>query len=132
VEIVDRDATIIVPLHVACRAHCDQAGEICVAPGDVLCGVCRDDPDACAGDGDCDAGQVCIATAPPPCPCDGTPALVCAPACGDDADCARGETCGDTGRCVRPSCGSDADCGGDFCVLGRCYDERGSCQLPPP
>lgn len=135
VEIVDRDVTVTVPLRpTPCRRHadCRAAGEVCVAPDGFLCGICRDDPDDCAGDGDCDAGQVCVPTRLPICPCDGSPALGCAPACRADADCARGESCAGDGRCVRPSCESDADCGGGVCVLGRCYDERGSCQLPPP
>ena len=135
VEIVDRDVTITIPLRrPSCRRHadCGTAGAQCVAPDGFLCGVCRDDPDACVGDRDCEAAQVCVPTRERICPCDGSPALVCAPACAVDADCARGERCGGDGRCVRPTCRDDGDCGGDVCVLGRCYDERGSCQLPPP
>jgi hypothetical protein len=132
VEIVDRDVTVVVPRHVPCTTGCDREGAICVAPDGFLCGVCRDDPDECTDNAACGTGRVCIPTGLQICPCDGSPALVCAPACGSDADCARGETCGDDGRCMRPACADDADCGADFCVLGRCYDERGSCQLPPP
>jgi hypothetical protein len=133
VEIVDRDVTLTVSF-AACRqgADCGNTGALCIAPDEFLCGVCRDDPDDCAADGECDAGQVCIPTAVRICPCDGSPALVCAPACGTDTDCAPGEHCQGAGRCVRPGCAADADCGGDVCVRGHCYDRFGSCQLPPP
>jgi hypothetical protein len=133
VEVSDRDVGLTVPLHVPCRAtpDCDEAGGVCVAPGGSAgCGVCVDEPDACRGDGDCDGAKVCVPDPQASCPCDGTPPLVCAPACGGDGDCTRGERCADDGRCVRPSCASD--CGDDYCVLGGCYDERGSCQLPRP
>ena len=118
----------------SCRedADCRDPGRQCVAPDGLLCGICRDDPDQCGGDGDCAPGAVCMPTRARVCPCDGSPALVCAPACAADADCAGGERCGHDGHCLRPACALDADCGAGYCVLGRCYDERGTCQLPPP
>lgn len=135
VEIVDRDVDVAVPLHrPPCQRHadCGDTGAQCVAPDGVLCGVCADDPDACAGDADCAETEVCVPTRLQLCPCDGTPALVCAPKCAADPDCATGERCERDGRCLRPTCSVDGDCGGDYCVLGRCYGERGTCQLPPP
>jgi hypothetical protein len=119
----------------ACRrdADCTAGGARCVPPGGSPgCGVCRDDPDECAGDDQCPRDFVCAPTPEPPCPCDGTPARICVRRCVSDTACESRQRCRG-GRCVRDSCVADADCPDlGTCVLGACYDAPGTCQLPPP
>lgn len=141
-----------------CRRNedCDDdfGGSYCVPPGTPqACGMCQMPEDICALDSDCATGQVC-SLENGQCFCE--PAMVCIPACQADADCEAGERCdaghcgpipcavatdcpkhhscgaGDPAVCVRQSCQMDWDCGEGACVLGHCYDELGSCQLPVP
>lgn len=131
-NVVDRDAGLTLPLRVGCRERCEGGGQVCVPPDGFLCGICRDDPDECGDDLQCGRDRVCIPTRQQICPCDGSPAMVCRTVCRGDADCPDGERCGGDGRCARPSCASDADCGDGVCLLSGCYDELGTCQVPPP
>lgn len=132
IAVVDRSVGLTVPMRVGCRDSCAGAGEVCVAPDGFLCGFCRDEPDECSVTGRCLRDQVCAPSRKQVCPCDGTPAMVCSRVCRGDIDCPAGERCGGDGRCRRPACTVDADCDEGACVLGHCYDELGTCQLPPP
>lgn len=134
VRVVDGDAAAFIPIRPACRSDADcDGGARCVPPGGHPgCGICRDDADQCATDDDCATDHRCLPAAEPPCPCDGTPALLCTPRCAADGDCADGEHCLD-GRCLRAACDGDADCPPfAACVRGACYDTPGRCTLPPP
>jgi hypothetical protein len=163
---IDGDRFTVIVNRVPCRhtGECpNQAFERCVEPGGFAgCGICEDYEDECASDTDCGgSGAICTEEPVPPCPCDGTPALICAPACAGDHVCRDGEHCAADGHCRPLACerntdcpphficggddgtdrrtcnrrrcsGADADCGdGGFCVLFECYDERGSCQVLP-
>ena len=51
--------------------------------------------------------------------------------CSEDGDCPAQFFCaGET--CARHTCTADADCGSAYCVLGRCFDALGRCEVPPP
>jgi hypothetical protein len=92
----------------------------CGADADCVSGLCRR---VCAGDADCQGGQVCASTA------DGR---FCAPVpaqspvggpCAGDDDCESGLTCltdAPDGYCTR-GCGGAGDCDGGICHEGFCF-----------
>ncbi len=112
--------------------------------------ACSDPADAChLGRGQC-GGDVCGARCdfvdlspgmPGYCSsseiCDIQVTGTCQPiACDSGYDCPAFMTCNtgskaaDAHGCVRQSCFSSSSCEGGECVLGRCYEQLGTCYLP--
>ena len=125
--------------------------------GSSSCYACQG-PSDCASDADCvrDGGSttgtmICDVVADASCYCYMT--KFCVLGCRTKADCASGQACNESNRCEktcvsgdgtcpvdftcngsgfcrRISCKSASDCSA-FCVNGRCYESRGTCQLVP-
>jgi hypothetical protein len=121
------------------------------------CAPCRMGPSDCSIDADCvgDGGSttgtmICETQMSGACYC---PAVnYCVPGCRTNADCGSGQGCNEghrcedncfgdgtcpvntscrkTGFCRTNSCTSDSECSG-FCVLGWCYQTRGTCAPIP-
>ncbi len=135
---------------VCCQKPGDCVGvNICVAPGQTVCGTCR--PGDCTVDGDCSGGQICDTAG---CLC-GTDKLCqaactatscpegqacqanghCGPkSCSDSSQCPRAFSCeADAGTCARMPCSTPLDCPkATYCVEGACSVGEGTCEAPPP
>jgi hypothetical protein len=112
----------------------------------------------CQTDSDCHSrGDTFICAPVDPATCQF--GLACMAGCQADSDCRIDQTCDELHRCVARPCASDADCPqlfaclegsassllacqrrgclldadcqGGLCVTGYCYDELGTCVLPP-
>jgi hypothetical protein len=103
------------------ESACERPTDVCLPYGPAGLPTCLR---GCVGQPTCDAlgpGYTCRTL--------GNAGMVCVPdagecltepACGADTDCARGQICGDSGRC-QAGCSSDAECpDGRVCTTGRC------------
>jgi len=143
----------------SCRSDTDCAGgsEYCAQPdAPPACGVGCSADRTCVSSGDCPGAAVCEEYLGPCCRPGDPLSTRCVPPC-DESGCGAGERCrpdglcepvpcsdghecpahtectgaGDAHGCARDSCGTGADCDpGGYCVLGSCYAEPGSCELP--
>ena len=145
------------PSDPGCRDSSEcRGGEICVRPGEALCGICFRSEDQCDDTRPCSEGH-CTVRPPPPCSCDGSPQRTCEATCTPesclpdelcDTDgacrpkhctegfaCAPAEGCDPTVQarhgCIPLACPDDRCPEGAFCFEGGCLP-FGHCQLPPP
>jgi hypothetical protein len=136
-----------------CRSQsdCSSLGQVCLYPGQPLCGGACMIPPACNGDAFCQAngGGPNMICDYPQCACGGQ--MGCIPGCTMPSDCPSGQTCsathhcvdfacgscpphfvcGSSGSCQRQTCNVDGDCGTGYCVDGGCYDSLGTCSFLP-
>lgn len=145
-----------------CRTDTDcdaNGGSYCLPFGAPLgCGVCFEAENPCNSDAECKAADptsICAPSTVQDCLCE--PGNLCKPGCVANTDCALGETCdtqtnhclpssctdadlpcppnftctSEASTCMRTTCTGDDACD-DFCVLGACYVELGSCEFPVP
>ncbi len=145
------------PTDPGCRDSSEcRGGEICVRPGDALCGICFQSEDQCDDMRPCSEGR-CVVRPPPPCSCDGSPQRTCEATCTADS-CLPDELCGTDGACRPKRCDEGFTCApfevcapnaptrhgclplgcpegkcpeGAFCAEGTCLP-FGRCQFPPP
>lgn len=140
-----------------CHADSEcRAGEVCVEPGEQICGGPCANPAPCQTDADCASlGPTGICDTPT-CACSSS-GKACVQGCTSDAGCGEGEACnavrrcvprscvsnvdcpthftcvgGPAGSCQRQSCSVDGDCGaGGFCFKAACYAQPAMCTIQP-
>ncbi len=136
-----------------CRSQsdCSSLGQVCLYPGQPLCGGACMVPPTCNDDAFCQAngGGPNMICDYPQCGCGGQKG--CIPGCATPSDCPDGQTCSATHHCVNFACGScpahfvcasdgscqrqtcnvDGDCSSGYCVDGGCYDSLGTCSFLP-
>lgn len=135
-----------------CRDEEDCDVDMCLGPGDTLCGgACNMPQDPCTDDSECKglgAEGICFVS---PCNCNASEGE-CMLGCTSEADCADGTTCGADFRCEPAACQGEDDCPDDFsctndlcgrtqcetdsecdghCVKGSCWEDYGVCGAAP-